>query len=94
MENNPHSGRENAITGESAPFHLLSAASAVARLGANPAAGLAEAEARERLGRLGPNKLASIPPRSKWLLFLDQFKNLLISNTCVFKKRRHFPVPL
>ena len=49
------------MTGESAPFHLLSAASTVARF-----------------GRLGPNKLASIPPRSKWLLFLDQFKNLLI----------------
>ncbi len=33
---------------------------------------------RERLARHGENRLASMPPRSKWLLLADQFKSLLI----------------
>ena len=40
--------------------------------------GLTEAEARQRLERHGPNRLAQKPPRPAWMKFLDQFKDLLV----------------
>ena len=40
--------------------------------------GLTSAEARQRLDRLGPNKLLEKPPRPVWIKFADQFKNLLV----------------
>ncbi len=40
--------------------------------------GLSVAEAQQRLQRHGPNRLKEKPPRSAWLKFLDQFKNLLV----------------
>ena len=44
----------------------------------DPARGLSSAEVQARLARHGENRLASIPPRSRWLAFADQFKSLLI----------------
>ena len=41
-------------------------------------AGLTEAEAQQRLARVGPNQLREKPPRPVWLKFADQFKNLLV----------------
>ena len=40
--------------------------------------GLSEADARQRLERVGPNQLREKPPRPVWLKFVDQFKNLLV----------------
>ena len=40
--------------------------------------GLSVAEAQQRLEHHGPNRLNEKPPRSAWLKFLDQFKNLLV----------------
>ncbi len=40
--------------------------------------GLTETEARQRLERHGPNRLAEKLPRPAWLKFLDQFKSFLI----------------
>ena len=48
------------------------------QLETNPARGLSQLEAEHRLIRHGPNKLAEKKPRSGWLKFLDQFKNVLV----------------
>lgn len=40
--------------------------------------GLSSSEAEERLQRFGENRLEEKPPRSRWLLLLDQFKSVLI----------------
>ncbi len=61
-----------------ADWHALDLAATAARLEADPARGLSAAQVGARLERHGENRLASIPPRSKWLAFLDQFKSLLI----------------
>jgi len=47
------------------------------RLGVAPERGLAAAEAAARLARHGENRLAETPPRSAWLTFFDQFRNVL-----------------
>lgn len=48
------------------------------RLDAHPTRGLCHEEARTRLGQHGENRLATIPPRAKWIAFFDQFRNLLM----------------
>jgi len=45
----------------------------------DPLRGLTSPEAKARLQQHGENRLAEKPPRSRWLLFLDQFRNLLIA---------------
>ncbi|MGK2871881.1 MAG: cation-translocating P-type ATPase [Alphaproteobacteria bacterium] len=47
-------------------------------LGVSPAAGLSGNEAAQRLDHYGWNRLSEKPRRSRWLLFLDQFKSYLI----------------
>ncbi len=58
-------------------WHAMPAEDALAALDAGRD-GLTDTQARERLARHGENRLAETPPRSRWLLFLDQFKSLLI----------------
>ncbi len=55
----------------------MTTAAALVHLQAS-AAGLSEADARQRLERVGPNQLREKPPRPAWLKFVDQFKNLLV----------------
>ena len=55
----------------------LTPAAALAQLESS-AQGLLEAEVRQRLERFGPNQLREKPPRSPWLKFADQFRNLLV----------------
>jgi Ca2+-transporting ATPase len=64
--------------GLAADWPALTAAEAAARLEVDPAVGMTDAEAGARLADVGPNRLADPPRRSPWLLFLDQFRNLLI----------------
>ena len=59
-------------------WHSLDVAQCAARLQTHPAHGLSQAEAAQRLVRHGPNKLAEKKPRSAWLKFLDQFRNVLV----------------
>ena len=59
-------------------WHGLDVAQCAARLQTHPAHGLSQAEAAQRLVRHGPNKLAEKKPRSAWLKFLDQFRNVLV----------------
>jgi Ca2+-transporting ATPase len=65
-------------TAEPADWHALDVSAAAVRLAANAGEGLSAEEARLRLARHGPNALAQKPPRPPWLLFLDQFRNLLV----------------
>ena len=59
-------------------WHTLEVASAAQHLGVDLSSGLAPQEAQSRLASAGPNRLAGAPPRSPWLLFLSQFKSVLI----------------
>ncbi len=59
-------------------WHQLSANEATQQLGVDPILGLSSDEAGVRRQRYGPNRLKEIPPRSHWLLLLDQFKGFLI----------------
>jgi len=59
-------------------WHQVSATEATRRLGVDPATGLSSEEAATRQAKYGPNRLKEIPPRSRWLLLLDQFKGILI----------------
>lgn len=59
-------------------WHELGAAQAAVAQATDPVAGLDAAEAAKRLAIHGENRLAEKRPRSKWLVFLDQFRSLLI----------------
>ncbi len=61
-----------------ADWHLVSASEATQRLDVDPASGLSSEEAASRALHFGPNRLTETPPRSRWLLFADQFKGVLI----------------
>jgi Ca2+-transporting ATPase len=60
------------------PWHSLDVGQCIKKMETNPAHGLSQLEAEQRLTRHGHNKLAQKKPRSAWLKFLDQFKNLLV----------------
>ncbi|HID45523.1 MAG TPA: calcium-translocating P-type ATPase, PMCA-type [Chromatiaceae bacterium] len=59
-------------------WHTLDAQSTIKELETNPATGLSETVAAERLRQQGANRLLEKKSRSPWLLFLDQFRNFLI----------------
>ncbi|MEW6470861.1 MAG: HAD-IC family P-type ATPase [Actinomycetota bacterium] len=56
----------------------LDAAELTARLEVDPDAGLDAPTALRRLAETGPNRLAEAARRSPWLVFFDQFRNLLV----------------
>ncbi len=58
--------------------YRMSAEDLLSALAADPRQGLSTAEARARLGRYGPNKLAEKKPIPGWLKFLAQFGNVLV----------------
>ena len=67
-----------AIETQPPPWHSLDVAACATGLETHPTDGLSPLVAGQRLTRHGPNKLAEKKPRSAWLKFLDQFKNLLV----------------
>ena len=66
------------VNAENRLWHNLSPRDAAGALGVDRARGLDEAGVVARQARYGLNRLAEKPPRSRWLLLLDQFKSLLI----------------
>ncbi len=62
----------------STSWHALDSAEALVRLAVEPGGGLAADEAARRLATYGPNRLTEAPRRPLWLVFVDQFRNLLI----------------
>jgi Ca2+-transporting ATPase len=59
-------------------WHSLDVETALKELDVDSRAGLAEAEARSRLGQYGPNELTEEEKASPLELFFNQFKNVLI----------------
>ncbi len=59
-------------------WHALTIDQATEASGVDPARGLSAADVEQRLAAHGANRLAEPPPRSPWLLFLEQFKSVLI----------------
>jgi Ca2+-transporting ATPase len=58
--------------------HTLAADEVATRLQVQPHRGLTHEQARQRREQYGPNRLPEAPPRSAWLVFLGQFKGMLI----------------
>ena len=58
--------------------HMLGVDEAARRLGVDPRIGLNPHDAKTRARLHGPNRLSEKPPRSPWILFFGQFKNVLI----------------
>ncbi|HUV11477.1 MAG TPA: HAD-IC family P-type ATPase, partial [Acidimicrobiia bacterium] len=59
--------------------HAVRSADEVAEsFGVVPEMGLSSDDVASRRAAWGPNRLAEAPSRSPWLLFLDQFRNLLV----------------
>ncbi len=59
-------------------LHTWPADAVAAGLDVDPVVGLSAGEARRRRGEVGDNALAEPERRPTWLLFVDQFRNLLV----------------
>jgi Ca2+-transporting ATPase len=59
-------------------WYQIGPEAAVKELRSNAATGLSEAEAAQRLAEFGRNELRETAARSPWLIFLDQFKELMV----------------
>ena len=59
-------------------WHALKAAEVLARLGTDADLGLAPEDARRRLARVGPNRVADQRETPLWRLALDQFRSLVV----------------
>jgi Ca2+-transporting ATPase len=59
-------------------WHRVSAIEATQRLNVDPKTGLSSEEAAAREAEYGLNQIEETPPRSPWLLLLDQLKGVLI----------------
>lgn len=59
-------------------FHAMSQSDVLSALGTNPARGLSETEARERLETHGANKLRDAKRKSLFVRFLEQFADFMI----------------
>jgi len=63
---------------QSKPWHLMSASQVLDYFQVDPRAGLDERTASARLNQYGPNQIPDVEPRSRWEVFLSQFKSLPI----------------
>ena len=59
-------------------WYQIEPQAAVKELGSNSSTGLSETEATRRLSEFGRNELEESGIRSPWLIFLDQFKELMV----------------
>ena len=50
----------------------------LATLATDPQKGLSTQETRRRIGRYGSNTLREVKPQSSWVIFINQFKNLIV----------------
>ena len=60
-------------------WHAIEAPAALQQLSADPRSGLTDEEAGRRLAQYGPNELTHEEKASPWVLFFNQFKNILIA---------------
>jgi len=59
-------------------WHALGVAEVLAHLGTAASVGLAPEEARRRLHRVGPNRIADHPETPLWRLLLGQFRSVVV----------------
>ncbi|MDD2720685.1 MAG: calcium-translocating P-type ATPase, PMCA-type [Gallionella sp.] len=59
-------------------WHALTPEQVARQLESDPASGLSQPQADQRLLRFGPNSLKEKPPRAVWLMLLDQFSDFMI----------------
>jgi Ca2+-transporting ATPase len=64
--------------GRSRPWHAMDVDTVVRELAADPVHGLSPEEAARRLATYGPNELTREEKASPWMLFLGQFRNVLM----------------
>ena len=70
---------DSSTTSESMALpHTQSADEVALRFDVRPAFGLTSAQATQRNAQYGPNRLPEPPTRSAWVVFLGQFKSILI----------------
>ena len=60
------------------PWHALSVRDVMALLQTDPEHGLTTAEARRRIGRVGPNQVADTGETPLWRVVLRQFRSLVV----------------
>ena len=70
--------RDPALARSAQPWHALDVDAVLRELAADPTHGLSPEEAARRLANYGPNELTHEEKASPWLLFFNQFKNVLI----------------
>ena len=75
VSSRPHNSLEADLPGA---WYTLEVARVAQQFDVDLSTGLAREEAQARLASAGLNRLAGPPPRSPWLLFLSQFKSVLI----------------
>ncbi len=63
---------------EPVAYHALTTTETARRFAVTPAHGLTDSAVTQHRVQYGENRLQEKPPRSRWLLFLDQFRSLLI----------------
>lgn len=74
----PDQGSLSQTATTDSPWHTLSSAEVLARLGTDSHMGLTGQAAVDRGKTYGPNRLAEMPPRPALRVFLAQFKSVLI----------------
>lgn len=62
----------------SSPYHAQSLDSVLRSLQVDPQKGLSESDVQKALRDVGPNKLREGPTYSRWKIFFDQFKSVVI----------------
>ena len=66
------------MSAEAKDWHVLTADQAAQAVASDLSAGLAEGEAAARLARSGPNVLPEAAKRTVLVMFLNQFKDILV----------------
>lgn len=78
VETSPPMPEPDAVVPASQAWHALAPSTAAAALAVDLSRGLDPAEVDRRQERYGHNRLAEPEPRPKWLLFVDQFRSVLV----------------
>jgi len=72
LDRDTRAGRDQAL-----PDYAVPTEAALARHG-SALGGLTEAEAHERLDRVGPNRLTTVAPTSAWAILAGQFRSIVV----------------
>ncbi len=68
-----------AVEQKSEPWHCMDTQSVISQFDTDRSQGLTSHCVQDRLKRYGPNILPESVPRSRWMIFIDQFKSLPVA---------------